>query len=170
LYSYAPHFKLSTAQCPSIDEEIEYMSRVPYSSAVGSLMYDMVCSRLDLSYAMSLVSKYMSNPDKEHWRTVQWIFRFLRGTADFYLKFGRTDKGLIGYVNSDYAVDLDRRRSLTGYVFTVGSCAVSWKATLLSVVALSTTEAKYMVLSEACKELIWLKRLYGTYTLIRVPL
>jgi len=66
----APHFKLSAAQCPSTDQDIEYMSRVPYSSVVGSLMYAMVCSRPDLSYAMSLVSRYMSNPGKEHWRAV----------------------------------------------------------------------------------------------------
>jgi hypothetical protein len=62
----APHFKLSVAQCPSTDAEIEYMLRVSYSSIVGSLMYVMVCSRPDLSYVMSLVSRYMSNPGKEH--------------------------------------------------------------------------------------------------------
>jgi hypothetical protein len=62
----APHFKLSSTQCPIFDEDIEYMSRVPYSSLVGSLIYDMVCSRPDLSYAMSLVSQYMANPAKEH--------------------------------------------------------------------------------------------------------
>jgi hypothetical protein len=75
--SVAPHFKLSSTQCPVIDEDIEYMSRVPYSNAVGSLMYDMVCSCPDLSYAMSLVSRYMANPGKEHWKAVQWIFRYL---------------------------------------------------------------------------------------------
>ena len=79
----APHFKLSAAQCPSTDEETEYMSRVPYSIAVGSLMYAMICSRPDLAYAMSLVSRYMSNPGKEHWKSVQWIFRYLRGIVDF---------------------------------------------------------------------------------------
>jgi hypothetical protein len=84
------------------------MSKVPYSSAVGSLMYAMVCTRPDLSYAMSLVSRYMSNPGKEHWRAVEWIFRYLRGTTDHCLKFRRTDKGLIGYVDSDYAGDLDK--------------------------------------------------------------
>jgi len=62
----APHFKLSAQQCASTDEDIEYMSKVSYSSVVGSLMYAMVCSRPDLSYAMSLVSRYMSNPGKEH--------------------------------------------------------------------------------------------------------
>jgi hypothetical protein len=66
----APHFKLSSTQCPVTDEDIEYMSRVPYSSVVGSLMYAMVCSHPDLSYAMSLVSRYMANPSKEHWKVV----------------------------------------------------------------------------------------------------
>jgi hypothetical protein len=112
-----------------------------------------------LSYDMSIVSRYMSNPGKEHWRTVQWIFRFL--TIDHCLKFGGTAKGLIGYVDSDYAGDLDRQRSLTGYVFIVGSCGVSWKVVLQPIVALSTTEAEYMAIVEACKELIWLKGLYA---------
>jgi hypothetical protein len=96
------------------------VSKVLYCSVVGSLMYAMVCSHLDFSYTMSIVSRYMSNPSKEHWRTVQWIFRVPRGTTDHYLRFGRIAKGLIGYVNSDYASDLDRRRLLTCYVFTVG--------------------------------------------------
>nr|AAR87163.1 putative polyprotein [Oryza sativa Japonica Group]AAU89150.1 integrase core domain containing protein [Oryza sativa Japonica Group]ABF98081.1 retrotransposon protein, putative, Ty1-copia subclass [Oryza sativa Japonica Group] len=157
----APHFKLSALQCASTDEDVEYMSRVPYSSAVGSLMYAMVCSWPDLSHAMSLVSRYMANPGKEHWKAVQWIFRYLRGTADACLKFGRIDKGLVGYVDSDFAADLDKRRSLTGYVFTIGSCAVSWKATLQPVVAQSTTEAEYMAIAEACKESVWLKGLFA---------
>ena len=86
----APHFKLSALQCPSTDKDIEYMSRVPYSSDVGSLMYAMVCSRPDLSYAMSLVSRYMANPGKEHWKVVQWIFRYLHITSNACLKFGKT--------------------------------------------------------------------------------
>jgi hypothetical protein len=131
----APHFKLSSTQCPVIDEDIEYMSRVPYSSVVGFFMYAMICSCPDLSYAMSLVSRYMANPGKEYWKVVQWIFRYLRGTSKACLKFGRTGKGLVGYVDSDYAVDLNKRRSLTGYVFTVGDCAISLRATLQPVVA-----------------------------------
>jgi len=67
----APYFKLSVAQCPSSDDDIEYMSKVSYTSAVGFLMYCMICSRTDLSYARNLVSRYMSNPGKEHWKAVQ---------------------------------------------------------------------------------------------------
>jgi ATP-binding cassette subfamily B (MDR/TAP) protein 1 len=81
----AAHFRLSSALCPQSDHEIEYMSRVPYSSAVGSLMCAMVCSRLDLSHALSVVSRFVVNPGKEHWRVVQWIFRNLRGTSNAYL-------------------------------------------------------------------------------------
>jgi hypothetical protein len=157
----ASHFKLSALQCPTSKDDIEYMSRVLYSSVVGSLMYAMVCSRPDLSHAMSLVSRYMANPSKEHWNVVQWIFRYLRGTSKAYLKFCRTGGGLVGYVDSDYAADLDKRRSLTGYVFTIGRCAVSWKATLQDVPAESTTEAEYMTINEAYKEAVWLKGLFS---------
>jgi hypothetical protein len=77
------------------------------------------------------------------------------------LKFGRAENGLIGYVDSDFAADLDKRRSFTGYVFTVGDCAVSWRATLQPVVTQSTTEAEYMAIAKAYKESVWLKKLYA---------
>jgi len=85
----------------------------------------------------------------------------LRGTSNACLQFGKSRDGLVGYVDSDYASDLDKRRSLTGYVFTIGGCAVSWKASLQATVALSTTEAEYMAISNACKEAIWLRGLYS---------
>jgi hypothetical protein len=115
----APHFKLSTKQCAKTDVDLEYMSKVPYSSVVGSLMYAMVCSHPDLSHAMSVVARYMSNPGKEHRKAVQWIFRYLHGSSNACLCFGKSGDGLVGYVDSDYGGDLDRRISLSGYVFTV---------------------------------------------------
>jgi hypothetical protein len=126
----APHFKLSAKQCVESDDDLEYMSKVPYSSAVGSLIYAMVCSRLDLSHAMSVVSRYMANPGREHWKAVQWILRYLCGSSNACLCFGKSGDGLFGYVDSTYVGHLDGRRSLSGYVFTVGGCAVCWKACL----------------------------------------
>ncbi|KAL5757095.1 hypothetical protein ACOSQ2_021841 [Xanthoceras sorbifolium] len=161
----AAHFKLSAAMSPLSDNDIEYMSHVPYSSAVGSLMYAMVCTRPDIAHAVSVVSRYMSNPGKEHWQAVKWIMRYLRGTTDSCLEFGRSKGHLVGYVDSDYAGDLDRRRSITGYVFTLGDTAISWKATLQSTVALSTTEAEYMAVVEAIKEAIWMRGLFGELSL-----
>ena len=66
----AAHFRLSSALCPQSDEEVDYMSRVSYSSAMGSLMYAMVCSCPDLVYAVSAFSRYMAKPGKEHWKAV----------------------------------------------------------------------------------------------------
>ena len=88
----ANHFKLSSTQCPKSDEEIRDMSKVPYASAVGCLMYAMVCTRPDLAQAVSQVSKYMSNPGREHWNACKWILRYLRGTADHGIMFGGKKK------------------------------------------------------------------------------
>ncbi|KAG7558728.1 Integrase catalytic core [Arabidopsis thaliana x Arabidopsis arenosa] len=142
------------------EEEKEYMSRVPYANAVGSLMYAMVCTRPDLAHAVSVVSRFMGQPGKEHWLAVKRIFRYLRGTSDVGLIYGGEVPSLIaGYSDSDYAGDVDSRRSMTGYVFTLGNSVISWKATLQPTVTLSTTEAEYMALTEAAKEGIWLKGL-----------
>jgi len=69
----AGHFKLSSKQCPQSLKEEEGMSRVPYASVVGSLMYAMVCTRPDLVYAISTVSRFMSNSGKQHWEAVKWV-------------------------------------------------------------------------------------------------
>jgi hypothetical protein len=79
----ANHFHLSTSQCPKTVEETEDMSKVPYASAVGCLMYAMVCTRLDLANAVSVVSKHMKNPRRQHWDVVKWIFRYLKGTIEY---------------------------------------------------------------------------------------
>ena len=74
----AIHLNISKEMCPKTQEEIEYISKVPYSSIVGSLMYGMVCTRPYIAHAMGVVSRYMNNLGKEHWKAVQWILRYLR--------------------------------------------------------------------------------------------
>ena len=64
---FANHFKLSKEMCPKTKEEMDYMSKFPYASAVGSLMYAMVCTRPDIAHAVGVVSRYMNNLGKEHW-------------------------------------------------------------------------------------------------------
>ena len=85
---FSIHFKLSKEMCPNTQEEMDYMSKFPYASAVGSLIYAMVCTRLDISHAVGVVSRYMNNPRKEHWMVVKWILRYLRGTTNQALCFG----------------------------------------------------------------------------------
>ena len=158
----APHFKLSALQCLKTEEEREYMSKVSYSNVVGSLMYVMVCTRPDISHAVGIVSRNMHNPGKEHWQAVKWILRYIKKTLDVGLIFEKDDmvsQHVVRYCDSDYAGDLDKRRSTTGYVFTLTKAPVSWKSTLQSTVALSTTKAEYMAITEAVKEAIWLQGL-----------
>ena len=83
--------KLSTDECPKTQEEEEDVSHVPYVSAVGILMYAMVCTRPYIAHAMGVLSRYMSKPGKEHWTTIKRVFRYLRGTASYGLCYeGRT--------------------------------------------------------------------------------
>ena len=67
---------------------MDYMSKVPYASSVGSLMYAMVCIRPDIAHVVGVVSRYMNNPGKEHWMAVKWILRYLRGTTNQALCLG----------------------------------------------------------------------------------
>jgi hypothetical protein len=74
--------------CGSVSQDIgrgEDMSHVPYFSAVGSLMYAMVCTRPDIAHAVGVLSRYMSKPRKEHWTTVKRVFRYLCGTVSYGL-------------------------------------------------------------------------------------
>lgn len=104
----------------------------------------------------------MANPGKEHWQAVKWILRYVKGSVSHGLLFdqqGIDSTILEGYVDADYAADCDRRRSLSGYVFVYFGNLVSWRTSLQSVVALSTTESEYIAATDAIKEGIWLKEL-----------
>ncbi|KAH9803717.1 hypothetical protein KPL71_001892 [Citrus sinensis] len=113
----------------------------------------------DIAQAVGAVSRYMANPGGEHWIAVKRILRYIRGTSDVALCYGESEFTVRGYVDSDFARDLDKRKSTTGYVFTLAGATVSWVSKLQTVVALSTTEAEYMAATQACKEAIWIQRL-----------
>nr|GEW86558.1 retrovirus-related Pol polyprotein from transposon TNT 1-94 [Tanacetum cinerariifolium] len=129
---------------PPHNEDKEDMSRVPYSSAVGSLMYAMVCTRPDLAHVVSVVSRYIHNLGKMHWEAVKCIIRYLKGTSNIGLSFekGRaSSNGVKGYVDSYYAGDLDARKSFSSYIFSHCGSAISWYSSLLAITALSTIKA-----------------------------
>jgi len=146
------NFKLSSSMSPSNKAERMEMSRVPYASTVGSLMFAMICTRRDIAQAVGAVSRYMANPDREHWNTIKRILRYIKGTSDVALCYGGSEFTVRGYVDSDFAGDLEKRKSTTGYVFIIAGEAVSWVSKLQTVVALSTTEAENMAATQACKE------------------
>jgi len=153
----ADHMKLSSSQCLTGKEDKDEMKKVPYTSVVGSLMYAMVCTRLDIAHAVGVVSRFMSNPGKEHWAAAKWILRYLRGTSRVYLCFRPGQPVLDGYIDSDMSGDVDSSKSTSGYLMTFVGTAVSWQLRLQKCVALSTIEAEYIATVEAGKELLWMK-------------
>ncbi|KAH9780743.1 hypothetical protein KPL71_008200 [Citrus sinensis] len=140
----------SNDQSPKISEEIERMRRVPYAEAVGSLMYAMLCTRPDICFAVGMVSRYQFNPGPQYWTAVKHIIKYLKRTKNYMLVYSGDELILVGYTNSDFLSDKNFRKSTSGYVFTLGTGAISWMSVKQSCITDSTTEAKY----EAAKEAI----------------
>ncbi|KAK9230248.1 hypothetical protein WN944_023215 [Citrus x changshan-huyou] len=109
--------------CPSNEAERKEMSRVPYASVVGSLMFAMICTRLDIAQAAGAISRYMANPSGEHWIAMKRILRYIKGTSDVALCYEGSEFTVRGYVDSDFVGDLDKRKFTTGYVFTLAGAA-----------------------------------------------
>ncbi|KAL5577233.1 hypothetical protein UlMin_018932 [Ulmus minor] len=137
------------------------MEKVPYSSAVGSVMFTMVSTRPDISHVISVLSRFMSNPGKEHWVGMKWLLRYLKGSLDVGLIYEKKGSSiwLEGYSDSNYKANRDKRISITSYFFNLNRYCISWKAQLQLVVALSTTEAEYIAATKAIKEALWWKGL-----------
>ena len=126
----ASHFKLSSRHSPSTDKEKEDMRRVIYALAVGSFMYAMICTRPNIAYEVGVVSRFLSNPRRQHWEAVKWIMRYLRGTSNLKLTFGSGKPVLVSCTNSDMAGDVDNRKSNSCYLMIVSGCAMSWQSRL----------------------------------------
>ena len=146
----------SKDQSPKTSEEIERMRRVPYADAVGSLMYAMLCTRPDICFAVMMVSRYQFNPGPQYWTAVKHIIKYLKRTKNYMLVYSGDELIPVGYTDSDFMSDKDSRKSTSGYVFTLGSGAISWMSVKQSCITDSTTKAEYVATSEAAKEAIWL--------------
>ena len=135
------------------------MNAIPYASAMGSIMYAMLCTRPDVSYALSATSRYQSDPGESHWIAVKNILKYLRRTKDVFLVYGGEEELVVnGYTDASFQTDKDDFRSQSGFVFCLNGGAVSWKSSKQETVADSTTEAEYIAASEAAKEAVWIKK------------
>ncbi|XP_052478501.1 uncharacterized mitochondrial protein AtMg00810-like [Gossypium raimondii] len=114
-----------------------------YQQLVGSLIY-LTLIRPDISFAVGVISRYMQHPKKPYLEVVRRILRYVKNTFGYGIMYkrGRGCK-LVGYCDADYAGDHDTRHSTTGYVFMLGSRAISWCSKRQPTMSLSTTEAEY---------------------------
>ncbi|XP_038876524.1 secreted RxLR effector protein 161-like [Benincasa hispida] len=129
-----------------------------YRSLVGSLMY-LTTTRPDLMFSVSLLSRFMASPKRSHWEAGKRVFRYILGTVDHGIPYKRNmDNVLVGYNDSDWEGNIDDFKSTSGYVFNIGSGAVSWASKKQDVVVLSTTEVEYISLSTASCQALWLRK------------
>ena len=138
---------------------MEYMSRIPYASAIGSIMYAMLCTRLDVAHALSMTSRFQQDPGENHWTAVKNILKYLRRTRDYFLVYGGESELVVtGYTDAAFQTNADDCKSQSGYVFCLNGGAISWKSSKQDTVADSTTESEYIAASDAAKEVVWLRR------------
>ncbi|XP_035548725.1 secreted RxLR effector protein 161-like [Juglans regia] len=122
---------------------------VPYASAVGSLMFAQVCTRLDICLAVGLLGRYQSNSGLQHWIATKKVMRYLQGTKDYMLTYRHTENlQVVGFSDSDFAGCVDTRNSTFGYIFLLAERAISWKSTEQSIVATSTMEASLRAMKQ----------------------
>jgi len=145
------------------DEEVD---ETEYRSMIGSLMYLMLCTRPDIAFAVGALSRYNTSPRESHWSAAKHLLRYVKKTAHLGLTLGpftTTDLHPILYSDADWAGDLDTHKSTGGYVCVLAGksttwSAISWSSKRQHTVALSSTEAEYMALTQAAKEAIWVSR------------
>ncbi|KAH9741472.1 Integrase catalytic domain-containing protein [Citrus sinensis] len=167
IMSLVAHFDLElhqmdvkTAFLNGVIEETIYMEmeKIPYSSAIGSLMYAQVCTRPDIAFIVGMLGRYLSNPGIDHWKAAKRVMRYLQRTKEYMLTYRRSDQlEIIGYSDSDFAGCQDSRRSTSGYIYMLAGGAISWRSAKQTLVASSTMAAEFVACYEASNQGIWLR-------------
>ena len=135
------------------------MNGVPYNEAIGSILWPAVVLRPDIAYAVGILLQFMQNTGPVHWEGVKWIINYLNNTKNYSLTFGGTSKKLIkGFCDANWASQKDRH-SISGYTFYLGSGAITWSSKKQHIIALSSTESKYIAQMHAAKEALWIRSL-----------
>ncbi|XP_038704708.1 uncharacterized mitochondrial protein AtMg00810-like [Tripterygium wilfordii] len=130
-----------------------------FRSLVGGLIY-LTNTRPDIAFSMSIVSRFMHSPSKQHFGAAKRIMRYIAGTVDYGIWFTNVpDFKLFGFTNSDWAGSIDDRKSTSGNIFKLGSGAVTWSSKKQAMTALSSTEAEYVAATSSVCQAIWLRRL-----------
>lgn len=128
---------------------------IPYRELVGSLMYLAIGTR-PIAHTVSVLSQFNCGHEKKHWMAAKHVLRYLKNTVDVNLCFKRTNENLLGYVDADWGSCAIDRRSYTGSAFILAGGAITWESHKQRTVALSSTEAEYLGLTDAAKEAVYL--------------
>ena len=111
-------------------------------------MYLANCTRLDIAYAIGRLSRYTQSPNQDHWVAIHRVLKCLRGTNDYCLCYSGFPNVLEGFSDANWIFDSDEMKSTSGYVFTLGGGAVSWKSSKQTCITRSTMEAEFIALEK----------------------
>jgi hypothetical protein len=152
---------MSEQMCPSNEKESKEMENVPYKSILGQLLFIAITARPDIATAVSACGKFAHKPGKSHWNALLKILSYLQGTKDLCLVLGGTEEKveLRAFSDADWAGDIDKRKSRSGFVVLMNQSPIIWSSKLQSSVALSSTEAEYIALSLTSRDVIWCRAL-----------
>lgn len=154
-----PGIQFHKADSPLNEEDTRFMKDKPYREALGSIMYAQLATRPDLSYAVTTLSKYSNNPGPAHWKALQHVLQYIKGTLHYRILYGGEGHRSVtphGYVDASFADDLDTRRSCGGQVHIQAGGPTGWGSKYQDTVALSTTEAEYMALTWGARQILWM--------------
>jgi len=127
-----------------------------YTSVIESLMYAQVCTRLDITFIVEMLDRYLSNSGMDHWRAAKMVFRYLQRTKGYMLTYKRSDQiEIIGYSNSDFAGCQDCKRSKSGYIYLLDGGVIFCKSAKQKLIASSTMTAEFVALYEVSNHGLW---------------
>ncbi|WJZ87390.1 hypothetical protein VitviT2T_006774 [Vitis vinifera] len=159
------HLKIKDANTP-FDSSIKLekndgrsVAQLEYASAIGSLMYAAQCTRADISFAVSKLSRFTSNPSVEHWKAIGRVLGYLKNTKELSLQYSKFPAIIEGYSDASWISSVGDNLSTTGWVFTLGGGAVSWGSKKQTCISHSTMEAEFIALAATGKEAEWLRDL-----------
>ena len=142
------------------EERSEEEVKLPFRELVGALNYLATGTRPDISYAVSYLGQFNNCFGRDHWTAAKRVLRYLKGTLHIGISYRASDNKMKGYVDADWGNNKDDRRSFTGFVFCFNGSPVSWESKKQRTVALSSTEAEFMAMTEAVKETLYFRRLF----------
>ena len=140
-------------------EQKNYQDQLRYSHIIGSLMYLASATRPDISFTVSKLSRFMSNPGTDHWHALERVMRYLVGTMSYGIHYSGHSAVLEGYSDSNWISDADELYATSGYVFTHGGGVISWRSFKQTILTRSTMEAELTALDTVTIEVEWLHEL-----------